>query len=212
MDPRATVIEGAHWHGDLYPVPVPRGLVIVSDGAGLFGAGDRGGALRQVLRDYGLSTLAVAPPLRQPVGAAAPDSDDAWTIGIDEALAWIEVSSHFEPPAIGLMGEGIAAAAALRLAGLHAGRISAVVTCNAQIASVIDELARVRAATLLIVAALEPGALEAHREAPTRLRGERRLEVIPGATRALVEPGAFETMAHLAGTWLRDHLPSPVRH
>jgi putative phosphoribosyl transferase len=207
-----TVIDGAHWHGDLHAAPEPRGLVILGDGVGLLGVADRRDALRRVLRDYGLSTLAVDLPLLRAGDRPGSATDDAWTIGFGEALAWVDVTCHLEPPAIGLLGEGAAAAAVLRLAGAHVGRVSAVVTCNAQIEPVIGELGRVRAATLLIVTALDPGALEAHREVPTRLRGERRLEIIPGATPALVEPGAFETVAHLAGTWLRDHLPTRERH
>ncbi|MFO1219180.1 MAG: hypothetical protein U1E89_12465 [Burkholderiaceae bacterium] len=208
MQAVSSTIHGAGWEGELLRVADARGVVLVCVDAGPLGAGERSMALRRVLGDYGLSTLAVAVPGAQHGGDAAASLADsrAWTTGFGEALAWIAVHDRPEGAAVGLLGEEAAAAAALRVAASHAGRVLAVVTCNGRLLAADDTLARVRAATLMVVSALDTDALAAHREALQLLRGERRLEGIPGVTRALHEPGAFDTIAHLAGSWLRDRL------
>lgn len=211
MDANTARIDGVHWRGELHRLPGQRGLVICSAGAGALAGEGRGALLCRVLHDYGVSTLSVRPPVAD-VGSVSSATEAQWTVGFDEALAWVDVVGHFDRPAIGLLAEEEAAAAALRLAAEHAARVSAVVTCNAELARVLEQLGRVRAATLLIVAAHGPVEMDLHRDALARLRGERRLESIPGVSRLLDEPGAFETVAHLAGSWLRDHLATPVRH
>jgi putative phosphoribosyl transferase len=43
--------------------------------------------------------------------------------------------------------------------------------------------------------------LQLNEEALPRLAGERRLEVVPGATHLFEEPGALDEVARLAGGW-----------
>ena len=69
-------------------------------------------------------------------------------------------------------------------------------------------LARVRAATLLIVRGNDPVVLELNREAERALRCESSLVVVPGATHLFEERGALEEVARLAGEWFAGHLPS----
>jgi putative phosphoribosyl transferase len=50
--------------------------------------------------------------------------------------------------------------------------------------------------------------LALNRDAFARLRCEKRLAVIPGATHLFEEPGALEAVARLAQGWFVDHFLS----
>ena len=71
-----------------------------------------------------------------------------------------------------------------------------------------DRLADVASPTLLIVGGTDPVVLELNREAASRMTGEVRLEVVPGATHLFEEPGALEEVSRLAGEWFVAHVPS----
>jgi len=207
------LIDGANWHGDLEQAADARGVVIVTDAPGSFIEGERGITLRRVLTGYGLSTLRIVLTLPTAQFASPDAQRSGWVIGFDEAIDWISAHEDIGAGAIGLLGAQASAAAALRVAAAHTDQVTAVVGCSAYIGQALDVLARVRAATLLLVAALDVESLVAHRAALSRLRGKRRLESIPGASGAqFSEPGAFDTVAHMAGSWLRDHLDPPPLH
>jgi pimeloyl-ACP methyl ester carboxylesterase len=67
-------------------------------------------------------------------------------------------------------------------------------------------LPRVQAPTLLIVGGEDHTVLELNRIAMTRMRAPNRLEIVPGATHLFEEPGALETVAHLARDWFLLYL------
>jgi pimeloyl-ACP methyl ester carboxylesterase len=67
-------------------------------------------------------------------------------------------------------------------------------------------LREVTAPTLLIVGGDDPVVVEVNRQAERLLRGEKRLEVIPGAGHLFEEPGALERVAELAADWFLGHL------
>jgi pimeloyl-ACP methyl ester carboxylesterase len=60
--------------------------------------------------------------------------------------------------------------------------------------------------TLLIVGGDDTEVLALNQAALERLGGERRLEVVPGATHLFAEPGALERVAALASAWFRRYL------
>jgi pimeloyl-ACP methyl ester carboxylesterase len=55
--------------------------------------------------------------------------------------------------------------------------------------------------TLLIVGGRDPLVLELNRKALAELPGEKKLEIVPGATHLFEEPGALESVADLARSW-----------
>ena len=67
-------------------------------------------------------------------------------------------------------------------------------------------LERVAAPTLLIVGGEDREVIELNRQAYDRLRCEKRLEIIPGATHLFEEPGALDAVARLAAAWFRHFL------
>jgi putative phosphoribosyl transferase len=75
-----------------------------------------------------------------------------------------------------------------------------------------EALARVRAATLLIVGGADVDVLALNQQALQAIQAEKRLEVVDGATHLFEEPGALERVAELSIAWLRSHFPPPASH
>lgn len=67
------------------------------------------------------------------------------------------------------------------------------------------------APTLLIVGGLDPTVIDLNREAHDRMRAERSLEIVPGATHLFEEPGALDHVARRAGEWFTRHLTACSR-
>jgi putative phosphoribosyl transferase len=66
-------------------------------------------------------------------------------------------------------------------------------------------LAEVKAPTLLIVGGDDMPVIDLNRQAFDRLRCEKQLEIVPGATHLFEEPGALETVARMAAEWYQRH-------
>jgi putative phosphoribosyl transferase len=49
-----------------------------------------------------------------------------------------------------------------------------------------------------------------NRDALRRLRREKRLEIVPGATHLFEEPGTLESVAELSSDWFLQHLRAQV--
>ena len=71
-------------------------------------------------------------------------------------------------------------------------------------------LSLVNAPTLLIVGENDPDVLKLNRHALSLLRGDRRLEIIPGASHLFEEPGALEAVALCARAWLVEHVEKVI--
>ena len=69
-----------------------------------------------------------------------------------------------------------------------------------------EALGGVCAPTLLIVGGSDRAVVACNRDALARLRVERALEIVPGATHLFEEPGALERVAALACGWFARHL------
>jgi L-amino acid N-acyltransferase YncA len=52
----------------------------------------------------------------------------------------------------------------------------------------------------------DPTVLDLNREALARLPGEKRLEIVPGASHLFEESGTLEEVARLARQWFEWHL------
>ena len=67
-------------------------------------------------------------------------------------------------------------------------------------------LGDVSAPTLLIVGGDDTPTLELNRQAMRRLRCEKRLEIVPGATHLFEEPGTLGQVARLAAEWFQEKM------
>jgi len=123
------------------------------------------------------------------------------------ATRWVEREvARDGPPALGLFGASTGAAAALFAAAAPGSPISAIVSRGGRPDLASEVVARVRAATLLIVGGYDTAVLQWNEEAHERLTCEKRLVVVPGATHLFPEPGALAQVARLAADWFTAHL------
>ena len=106
---------------------------------------------------------------------------------------------------LGYFGASTGAGAALAAASLRPDLVSAVVSRGGRPELAGDLLAEVRAPTLLIVGSLDHLVLDLNRRALSVLRGEKRLEIVEGASHLFEEPGTLAEVALLARDWFVTH-------
>jgi putative phosphoribosyl transferase len=111
---------------------------------------------------------------------------------------------------IGLFGASTGAAAALNTAAALKEEISAVVSRGGRPDLAEAALPQVKAPTLLIVGGEDDTVLELNRKALERLRCNKRLHVVPGATHLFEERGTLEEVASVAANWFREHLGAAI--
>jgi alpha-beta hydrolase superfamily lysophospholipase len=121
------------------------------------------------------------------------------------ATAWTRHEPDLTGP-VAFFGASTGAAAALLAAADLDGLVRAVVSRGGRPDLALDALPRVTAPTLLIVGGADDVVLRLNRTALARLRCERDLVVVRGATHLFEEPGALERVAAEARDWLRRHL------
>ena len=122
------------------------------------------------------------------------------------ALAWVRADEDLRALPLGVFGASTGAAAALVAAASHP--VAAVVSRGGRPDLAADALADVEAATLLIVGGDDEPVISLNEEAFGRMRCEKRLEIVPGATHLFEEPGALDRVADLAAAWFNAHAPS----
>jgi pimeloyl-ACP methyl ester carboxylesterase len=109
---------------------------------------------------------------------------------------------------IGYFGSSTGAAAALVAAAELGEAIGAVVSRGGRPDLAGDALDRVRAPSLLLVGGADAPVIPLNEDAYMKLRCERALRIIPGASHLFEEAGALEMVAKLASEWLSNHLSS----
>ncbi len=200
-------VNGASLEGELTVPEGARGLVIFVHGSGSSRFSPRNNYVARVLVEAGLATFLF----------------DLLTAGEDQVYAnrfdiplltkrltavtrWLAGKNETRELNVGLFGASTGAAAALRAAAELDGEIAAVVSRGGRPDLAGDVLGQVRVPTLLLVGGLDYGVIELNQEAHDRLAGEKRLEIVPGATHLFEEEGKLERVAELATSWFRQHL------
>lgn len=107
---------------------------------------------------------------------------------------------------LGYFGASTGAAAALVAAAELGQTIGAVVSRGGRPDLAETALARVTAPTLLIVGACDTPVIPLNESAYARLRCEKVLELVPGASHLFEETGTLEIAADLATKWFVRHL------
>jgi putative phosphoribosyl transferase len=148
--------------------------------------------------------------------AEAADRSNVFDIPLlaDRLLAatrWLRGRAETAELPVGYFGASTGAAAALWAAADPDSGIGAVVSRGGRPDLAAPRLGLVDAPTLLVVGGADDVVLELNRRALERLRCERDLVVVPGATHLFEEPGALERVADLASAWFVEHLALSLR-
>jgi putative phosphoribosyl transferase len=121
---------------------------------------------------------------------------------------WARENAETHALPIGYFGASTGAAAALVAAATEAQGIGAIVSRGGRPDLAGPALDRVQAPTLLIVGGEDTVVIGLNEEALARLRCEKRMEIVPGASHLFEERGALDQVARLAGDWFSAHLPA----
>jgi putative phosphoribosyl transferase len=123
-----------------------------------------------------------------------------------DATYWIK--GEFDYLRVGYFGASTGGGAALVAAAELGETVGAVVSRGGRPDLAGDALPKVKCPTLLIVGGLDYPVIKMNEEALARMRCEKELKIVPGATHLFEEPGTLQEVAELAADWFRRHLHS----
>ena len=186
-----------------------QGVVLFAHGSGSSRRSPRNNYVARVLRENGIGTL-LFDLLTEPEDAVYETRFDIslLTDRLTAATRWLTGRSETKKLKVGYFGASTGAAAALEAAAALGPTVRAVVSRGGRPDLAGPALDRVKAPTLLIVGGDDDVVIELNQQAYDRLKAEKELAVIPGATHLFEEPGALEEVARLAARWFARHLSS----
>jgi len=206
---------GVMLEGNLAIAPRASGIVLFAHGSGSSRHSPRNRAVARALNEGGLATLLV--DLLTPAEESLDEQTGHLRFDIGlladrlvDAADWLIANEETRSLPIGLFGASTGGGAALVAAAQRPNTVRAVVSRGGRPDLAGAALSRVRAPTLLIVGARDEPVIELNREAFERLRCEKKLEIVPGATHLFEEPGALEEVARFARDWFRRFLAPPA--
>jgi putative phosphoribosyl transferase len=121
------------------------------------------------------------------------------------ATDWLEEYEPSRNCRFGYFGASTGAAAALKAAA-YRPHIKAVVSRGGRPDLAMEVLHLIQAPTLLIVGSLDYDVLKLNEQAFRRLTGEKKLEVVPGASHLFEEAGTLDKVATIAADWFQKYL------
>lgn len=188
-----------------------RGVVLFAHGSGSSRHSPRNRFVAEVLRQGGLATLLIDLLTPEEEAMDLRTARLRFDIGLLAerlvgATDWLAQQPATRGLHVGYFGASTGGAAALVAAAERPDAVGAVVSRGGRPDLAGPALGRVRAPTLLIVGGLDGPVIDMNRAALERLRDEKQMEIIPGATHLFEEPGALEQVAHLARAWFTRHL------
>ncbi|MFO1497213.1 MAG: alpha/beta hydrolase [Verrucomicrobiota bacterium] len=185
------------------------GVVLFAHGSGSSRHSPRNQSVARMLRSAGMGTLLFD------LLTASEEEEDRFTghlrFDIDllaqrliAAAEWV----HAQEPELrlGYFGASTGGGAALLANARSNLWIRAIVSRGGRPDLAGAALPQVKAATLLIVGGNDTAVIELNRQAYERLRCEKEMQLIPGATHLFEENGALERVAQMAAKWLGRHL------
>ena len=188
-----------------------KGIVLFAHGSGSSRHSPRNRYVAQVLQKAGLATLLFD------LLTIKEEEVDMFTLehrfNIDllaqrlvGATDWILQNPATKNLRIGYFGASTGASAALVAAAERPDVVGAVVSRGGRPDLAGDALLNVKAPTLLIVGGEDYPVIDMNKEALEKLRAEKKLVLVPGATHLFEEPGTLEEVARLATEWFKHHL------
>jgi len=202
-----TIAAGAvRLNGELVILPEAKGIVLFAHGSGSSRHSPRNQFVARALREAGMGTLLFD------LLTVEEEEEERRTrhLRFDiplladrlvEATRWLDKQPTKGRVALGYFGASTGAAAALVAAAELGGRINAVVSRGGRPDLAGAALEQVTAPTLLIVGGDDTEVITLNEEAYARLRCEKQIKIIPGASHLFEEPGALEQVSRLASEW-----------
>ena len=196
--------------GDLFMPDAGKGLVIFSHGSGSSRKSPRNAFVAEQLHQYDFATLLI--------DLLTPDEDadysnrfniDLITRRLVHITEWTQKYTGLKNLPTGYFGASTGAAAALRAASITGDSIHAIVSRGGRPDLAGQALTVIRAPTLLIVGSLDLPTIEVNRQAFFLLAGEKKLEIVEGASHLFEEDDTLRQVSILAARWFHRYL---IRH
>lgn len=134
---------------------------------------------------------------------------DLLTRRLIDTTDWVQNDPEISKLNVGYFGASTGAAAALVAAAERSNIVKAVVSRGGRPDLAGPKLGEVRCPTLLIVGGHDGQVIEMNKDALARLKSEKKLVIVPGATHLFEERGKLEEVAVHAGNWFLKYLGSP---
>jgi putative phosphoribosyl transferase len=197
--------------GDLTVPAKARGVILFAHGSGSSRHSPRNQKVASMLVNGGFGTLLF--DLLTPEEEIEDERTAALRFDVPmlakrlvEVTDWAGQHKGTQGLRVGYFGASTGAAAALVAASERQDAISAVVSRGGRPDLAAPALARVRAATLLIVGGADEQVIRLNEIAYADLRGVREIQIVPGATHLFEERGALDEVARLALGWFQRYL------
>jgi dienelactone hydrolase len=202
---------GRELAGDLEVPGTAQGVVVFAHGSGSSRHSRRNQLVARRLREAGLATLLMDLLTEDEEAADAATGHLRFDIAllarrVGAAAVWLARDPRTKGLPVGCFGASTGGGAALVAAAESPRTIRAVVSRGGRPDLAGPALERVQAPTLLIVGGRDAAVIDMNREAYGHLRGEKALEIVPGASHLFEEPGTLEVVAQLAAAWFARHL------
>lgn len=210
-------LPGARLGGELIIPDNALGLVIFAHGSGSSRKSPRNQYVARILRQNGIGTLLFDLLTAQEELVDSQTGhlrfDIPFLAGrLLHATRWAQDHANTKDLNLGYFGSSTGAAAALVAAAELHDEVSAVVSRGGRPDLAGDTLESVTAPTLLIVGGEDKVVIELNEAAYARLKCEKALRIVPGASHLFEEPGKLEIVAQMAAEWFVHHLQPLARH
>ncbi|MFZ1548815.1 MAG: dienelactone hydrolase family protein [Candidatus Nitrotoga sp.] len=197
--------------GNLSLPPNSSGIVLFAHGSGSSRHSPRNRFVAEQLQQAGLATLLIDLLTAEEEVADRPSGYLRFDIQLlaqrlGYVTDWLKHNQSTHSLKIGYFGASTGAGAALLAAADRPQNVSAIVSRGGRPDLAGDALLRVKAPTLLIVGGEDHQVIRLNEIALAQIHGEKRLEIIPGATHLFEEPGTLEQVASLARLWFEHYL------
>jgi dienelactone hydrolase len=198
--------NGIKLEGALVIPSEAQGVVLFAHGSGSSRHSPRNNFVAQALQNAGMGTLLMDLLTKREDTIYENRFDiELLTRRLELATRWLMERPHSQSLGIGYFGASTGAAAALQAAAGFGAAVGAVVSRGGRPDLAMSVLDRVVAPTLLIVGGLDDVVIGLNRQAYRKLKGQKQLVIVPGATHLFEEPGTLEEVARLAANWFKEH-------
>ncbi len=202
-------IDDQELFGELIVPAQAVGIVLFAHGSGSSRHSPRNQFVARALREQGLGTLLFDLLTQQEERDDYGYGHHRFNIELLAerlllATEWL--AGQNASRAVGYFGASTGAAAALVAAAQESSRARAVVSRGGRPDLAADALAEVECPTLFLVGENDREVIRLNERSFVRLRCEKEMQLIPGATHLFEEPGALERVSERAAVWFTTHL------